>query len=298
MYITWSDLISIIELIYDIKPVEIAQHLGVSASTIIRIKNKETGRLSARTLEEVYTYLFDPSNAPKKNIEEDMLCILKDAIEKLGLRDAMNDLWKYKGYYKEGDYEIFVKEMLKRVVSNHETISSDSSDSNENVESQLSKDDLDALIIANRNSSTNQIDVIDDDDDTAWVRDLLNAKRPPYLTDEETDKVRKVFIHSVRKYKIVKFILCGVHMIPEDELSKKIKSFQFSINRRILARFNKGDGEDKIISDIGKFMYYLEKYIASSTHFLSAYSHFYELTDDCRDQLISLLYEICDIEEP
>lgn len=113
---TWKDLFLTVEKMYNIRPEDIATYLQVDAATISKHKN---GKLKKFTLdnEEIYNKLFSPNSGivPLKWTEKELFSLLKEAVEEIGFRNVMYDLWGSEFNYNKGEYKFFVITMLERI---------------------------------------------------------------------------------------------------------------------------------------------------------------------------------------
>lgn len=111
MHLTWNNTFTILEAMLEINQEQIAELLGVSASTISRLKDGKTKKFTSVKHEDIYRCLLDPANekCPKHGETENyMLGLIKEEIISAGCKHALDDIWK------EEDFKTFAKKMLKR----------------------------------------------------------------------------------------------------------------------------------------------------------------------------------------
>jgi hypothetical protein len=114
MGLSWSDLFSVLERMWELDQKRIAYYLGYHPSTISRLKKGgEIEKFSIKS-DELYRKLFDPENPSSPshgNNEKNLLKELRDIITDLGLNDATSGL-------NTTDYKAFVMGLLKLVKKN------------------------------------------------------------------------------------------------------------------------------------------------------------------------------------
>ena len=110
--ITWSDIICIILEMFDTSQQELANLLGVSESTMSKIKNgKQKAPFNSDSL---FTDVFDPDNP--KSLAKDTSAFHLDTLKEIiiskpqydEVKRVMEDCWN------ETDYRAFVKKLLQR----------------------------------------------------------------------------------------------------------------------------------------------------------------------------------------
>ena len=113
---TWSDIICIIEYMFDFTQDDIVASLGTSKSVVSKLKSGETQKPISKQFERnaIYENIFDPNNAGtsvKGQKERRLWTFLKEIIEEANFQDAVEELWEKK--YEEGDYKKLVLRFLK-----------------------------------------------------------------------------------------------------------------------------------------------------------------------------------------
>ena len=119
--ITWSDIILIIEKMFDLRQTDIAKRLGVNKATISRLKRGKIRRPTfseKETCKKLYEKVFEPTNekSPAKKSEGELLVELKYILQETGFQGIMEDLWMEE--ITKANYKKFVMTMLERTVSN------------------------------------------------------------------------------------------------------------------------------------------------------------------------------------
>lgn len=284
---TWKDIFLIIRKMFDLKQKEIAERLGVVPSTISRLTSGKTGKITGLSSGDIYKLVFAQTESNKKCNESQFLSTLKEAIEEVGLKEIMSDMWN--DTYKKGNYQAFVERMLDRTRSSHSTNPDELL--NKLQTNQISEE---IYVMPEETSITNYNIDKDIMSKPHEIFERLDEDfREKCRLDKDTSKIREILKKAATKHNIADYIDCRDGIFKETS-SRDIKDFIKSISRTIIksSKFSKNVYSLEVRTAINRFSGNLSNYLDLSKSQFVVYSYKADMLEDNRRNIISLLNEI------